>query len=203
MSTPGGRRRYRELLANDVGGAQLEALAHYAELLERWAGTHNLVRFSSPEELVRRHLIEALAAAPLLAEQGFLVDVGSGAGLPGIPLLVVKPGWRGLLVEPRQKRWAFLSHVIRELGLAAEAAAARYQELAGGAFDVVTVRALGSYPQLLEWARPRLAEGGAVLIWTTDGGESELSALPGWRVVSFRLPASRHGRLAQLHPCST
>jgi 16S rRNA (guanine527-N7)-methyltransferase len=203
MSERGGGRRYRELLAGDVSGPALEALVRYAELLERWSSTHSLVRFASPEELVRRHLREALAAAPLLAERGTLVDVGSGAGLPGIPLLAVKPGWRGLLVEPRTKRWAFLRHAIRELGLAAEAVMARYEELDEESYDAVTVRALGDSPRLVGWARSRLAPGGSVLIWTTAAGVTELGALSGWRVLSCELPASRNGRLAQLHPCST
>jgi 16S rRNA (guanine527-N7)-methyltransferase len=203
MTGRGAGRRYRELLAASAAGPALEALVLYAELLERWGATHNLVRFASPEELVRRHLLEALAGAPLLADRGLLVDVGSGAGLPGIPLLVVKPGWRGLLLEPRTKRWAFLCQAIRELGLSAEAIMVRYQDLDEDDFDAVTVRALGDSPRLLDWARSRLAPGGSVLIWTTAEGATELGALAGWRMLSCGLPASRSGRLAQLHPCST
>ncbi len=65
----------------------------------------------------------------LLEGEGTLLDVGSGAGLPGVPLLIARPGWRGVLLEPRQKRWAFLKTVIRELELDAEAVDRRYEEL--------------------------------------------------------------------------
>jgi len=178
-------------------------MVRYAELLERWSSSHSLVRFSTREELVRRHLAEAVAAAPLLGDGGRLLDVGSGAGLPGVPLLVVKAGWSGLLAEPRVKRWAFLRQVIRELDLAAEAVAARYEELVEGAYEAITVRALTVDRRFLDWARGRLVESGRVLLWTTEEGVDRLSSARGWRVLSSPLPASRHGRLAQLHPCST
>lgn len=198
-----GEGDYRCLLGSWVGPEALDRMVRYAELLERWSGSHNLVRFSTREELVRRHLVEAVAAAPLLGDGGRLLDVGSGAGLPGVPLLVVKGGWRGVLIEPRLKRWAFLRQVIRELELPAEAVALRYEAVAEGTCDAITVRALTVDGRLLDWARGRLAETGRLLVWTTEGGVDRLANAPGWRVLSSPLPASRHGRLAQLHPCST
>lgn|GEM_PF-732343 len=198
-----GEGDYRALLAPWVEPAALERMVRYAELLERWSQRHSLVRFSTREELVGRHLAEAAAAAPLLGAGGRLVDVGSGGGLPGVPLLVVKGGWSGLLIEPRLKRWAFLRQVIRELGLPAEAVALRYEEVVDGTWDAVTVRALTVDGRFLSWARGRLAPAGRVLVWTTDEGVDRLADAAGWRVLSSPLPASRHGRLAQLHPCST
>jgi 16S rRNA (guanine527-N7)-methyltransferase len=194
---------YRELLARWVDAAALGRMVRYAELLERWSAHHSLVRFSTREELVRRHLLEAMAAAPLLGEAGRLVDVGSGAGLPGVPLLVVKVGWSGVLIEPRVKRWAFLRQVVRELSLPAEVVALRYEEVEEAPCDAITVRALTVDPPFLAWARARLVEAGRLLVWTTEEGVSRLATAPGWRVLSSPLPASRHGRIAQLHPCST
>jgi 16S rRNA (guanine527-N7)-methyltransferase len=144
-----------------------------------------------------------MAAAPLLGEAGRLFDVGSGAGLPGVPLLVVKVGWSGVLIEPRVKRWAFLRQVVRELSLPAEVVALRYEEVVEAPCDVITVRALTVDPPFLDWARARLAEEGRLLVWTTEEGVSRLATAPRWRVLSSPLPASRHGRIAQLHPCST
>jgi len=179
-------------------------LARYAELVERWSGRHNLVRYSSRSELVQRHILDALAAAPLLAGRGRLLDIGSGAGLPGVPLLAVRPQWSGLLLEPRQKRWAFLRTVVRELGLAADVACSRYQDLGEcPPFDVVTVRAVGDHHALLEWARGRLVRTGEVVMWTTIDGEAALQAVAGWRVLSSRLPGLDCGRLARLQPCFT
>ncbi len=195
---------FAELLAPHAGGLVLDRLIRYAELLERWSGRHNLVHFSSREELVKRHLLDALAAAPLLEGSGRLLDVGSGAGLPGVPLLAARPAWRGVLLEPRQKRWAFLRTVVRELGLSAEVVRSRYQELSEGLpFDRVTVRALGDHLAFLQWARGRLSAAGEVLLWTTADGVATIAAVEGWRVLSSQLPGLECGRLARLQPCFT
>lgn len=198
---------YEAMLRGHVAEAEVRArLARYLALLERWAGTHNLVASATPEELVRRHVLEALAGLRALpGEPGLLVDVGSGAGLPGVPLLCAASGWRGLLVEPRQKRWAFLRLVVRELGLSAEAMRVRFQDLPvdAGEFTVVCARAVGRHRELLRWARPRLANGGKVVLWTTVDGCHELAQLSGWRMVSSPLPDSGSGRLAELQPCFT
>lgn len=196
---------FEELLAGRGIRDGLAQLARYAEILERWSQTHNLVRWHSRRELVDRHIADALSAGPLLASDGRLLDVGSGAGLPGVPLLVAHPGWRGVLLEPRQKRWAFLRLVIRELGLGAEAHRVRYQDYSdeGGTFDAVVARALGGHEQLLGWARSRLRPDGRVLLWTTADEAERLAELQQWRVLSSALPSLDRGRLVQLRPCFT
>ncbi len=199
-----GGGEFSGLLAAHAEGEALRRLVRYAELLERWSERHNLVRFSSREELVRRHILDALAGAPLLAGRGRLLDVGSGAGLPGVPLLAARPRWGGVLLEPRQKRWAFLRTVVRELGIEAEVVRSRYQDLGEcPAFDLITIRAVGDHGTLLEWTRRRLSGAGEVVIWTTVDGEAALKAIAGWRVLSSQLPGLDCGRLARLQPCFT
>lgn len=132
------------------------------------------------------------------------MDVGSGAGLPGVPLLIAKPEWRGVLLEPRQKRWAFLKLVIRELGLDAEAVDRRYENLPEDAcFDLVTARAVGGRKELLAWARSHLTEGGGVALWTTVDGEQEVGFQGDWRVLSWPLVGLDRGRLVSLRKRST
>ncbi|MCG6962956.1 MAG: 16S rRNA (guanine(527)-N(7))-methyltransferase RsmG [Acidobacteria bacterium] len=198
---------YDVLLASHVTDAEVRRrLARYLSLLEHWARTHNLVAATTPEELVGRHVLEALAGVEALpARPGLLVDVGSGAGLPGVPLLCAASHWRGVLVEPRQKRWTFLRLVIRELGLSAEAVRMRFQDLPGDVkeISVVCARALGRHDELLRWAKPRLASGGKVVLWTTVEGCEALARVADWRVVSSPLPGLASGRLAELQPCFT
>ena len=191
------------LLADHVRGRALDRLLLYAELVERWGARHNLVRFSCRRELVERHLVESLSGCEVLGPRGRLLDVGSGAGLPGVPVLAARPGWSGVLLEPRAKRWAFLRAVIRELALDATAERQRYESYAGSGFDAVTVRAVGGHAQIVEWSRSRLARGGRVMLWTTEKGVAELRSLCGWRVVSSPLPGLERGMLAQLTPCFT
>jgi len=195
---------FRELLAGRASPAALDLLVRYAELLEHWSARHNLVRFADRRELVERHVLDSLAASPLPSDGGLLLDVGSGAGLPGIPLLVANVGWEGILLEPRQKRWAFLRLVIRELGLSAHAERARYQDLAAdGPWNLVTLRAVGGYGEFLLWARTALAPGGEVLIWATTDIERELKKSVGWRVLSSPLSGLDRGRLVRLQSCFT
>jgi 16S rRNA (guanine527-N7)-methyltransferase len=200
-----GELSFAELLQPDADGELLARLVRYAELIERWSQRHNLVSWKGREDLVRRHLLDALAARELLAGSGALLDVGSGAGLPGVPLLASRPGWRGVLLEPRQKRWAFLRLVVRELDLDAVVERERYQDFTGGGgpFDLVTARALGGHAALLKWAGGQLAPGGRAVLWLTEQDEAALRRLPGWHVLSSPLPSLARGRLVQLRPCFT
>jgi len=196
---------FEELLEPHARGDDFHRLVRYAVLLERWSRSHSLVSYRDRQELVERHIADALAARHELGGSGVLLDVGSGAGLPGVPLLAVSPGWRGVLLEPRQKRWAFLRLVIRELGLDAAVECCRYQDLdsEAGPYDLVTARALGGYRKLLEWASNRLSDCGRVVLWSTEPDLARLQETPGWRVLSSPMPGLTHGRLVRLQPCFT
>lgn len=192
---------FSALLAGRLEAGALARMVRYAELLENWSARHNLTRFADRRELVERHLLDALSGIHLLEGAGVLLDVGSGAGLPGVPLLIARPRWRGVLLEPRQKRWAFLKLVIRELRLDAEAVDRRYEELdAERRYDLVTMRAVGGRAAVLDWARPRLVDGGGVALWTTVEGERELAEKVGWRVLSWPASGLDRGRLVYLKP---
>ena len=198
-------RDFRELLAPHVDGDARRRLVRYAELLEKWAPRHNLVRYGNRRELVERHLVESLEGRRFVTDPGRLMDIGSGAGLPGIPLLASIDGMSGVLLEPREKRWTFLRLVIRELELDAVVLRARYQDLpeSESGFDVMTCRAVGGMAELAGWARRRLVEGGRLLLWTTDEGLAEVKNLDGWRVLSCGMPSLERGRLVTMQLCFT
>jgi 16S rRNA G527 N7-methylase RsmG len=109
-----------------------------------------------------------------------------------------------VLLEPRQKRWAFLKMVVRELGLSADVVRARFQDWRPSQrYDVVTMRAVGGLEEMASWCRPHLTETGQVLLWTTAERLIGLRALTGWRVLSSQLPGLDCGRLARLQQCFT
>jgi len=192
-----------DLLRGRVPKEAVGRLVAYGELLERWATRHNLVRVADRRELVERHILESLAPVGGLPLVGRLADIGSGAGLPGVPLLSVMDKWSGILIEPRQKRWAFLSLVVRELGLRAEVIRARYASVQESGFDLVTARAVGGHEALLGWACGRLAPGGSMAIWGTVDDTRTLGGLSGLSMVSSPLPGLERGRLILFKVCST
>jgi 16S rRNA (guanine527-N7)-methyltransferase len=157
----------------EAGGIALEAgavdaLARFAELLIRWNRVHNLTGpIRDLRDLVERHLLESLALRPLLAGER-VADVGSGAGLPGLPLAITEPKRRFTLIESRSKRVSFLRHAIGELGLAnADVAHGRAELLRPDRpFATVLARAVAPPAELLDICRPLTAPGSILVLLT-------------------------------------
>lgn len=170
-------------LGVEVSANAVLQLARFADLLDIWSRRVNLVSCASSSELVDRHLLDSLAVSPLLPERGLVVDLGSGAGFPGVPLAIVREAQSFVLVESRQKRASFLAEVRRTLGLArvrVECVRAENppNELRGTASAIVT-RAVWSdhsfYPLAEQWlddfgiALRMRSESQSVLAPSTDG----------------------------------
>jgi 16S rRNA (guanine527-N7)-methyltransferase len=119
--------------------------------------------------MISRHLIESLALRALLRGRR-LADIGTGAGLPGVPLAIAEPGREFSLIESRLKRVRFLRHVTAELGIAnATVVHGRAEDLPTGApFDTVLARAVAPPAELLAIARPLTAPGGVLLLLTAE-----------------------------------
>ena len=197
-------RIFDEIFARINDPEATRRLVIYVELLEKWSSRHNLVRYSSRRELLQRHIFESFEGVKHIGSCGCLADIGSGAGLPGIPLLACRPKWTGVLIEPRQKRWTFLRLVVRELGLDAKVVESRFEEYAErGKFDCITVRAVRIEDQLLEFAADRLENGGKLMLWSTHDEKERLAIKTGWRVLSSPLPDLDRGLLIEMEPCFT
>jgi 16S rRNA (guanine527-N7)-methyltransferase len=148
----------------------LEPLATFAGLVLDWGARINLTGARDPERLADEHLADALALLPQLPAEPFrYVDVGSGAGLPGLVLALLRPDAAGVLLEPVRKKHAFLAHAIRTLALAGrvEARAERLDAhlLGGGrgAYDVAFSRAVWPAPEWLALGAPLVRPGGRVI----------------------------------------
>jgi 16S rRNA (guanine527-N7)-methyltransferase len=158
--------------------AQSAALARFLELLMRWNRVYNLTGIHDVAELVDRHLIESLALKTLLKGER-IADVGTGAGLPGLPLAITERTRSFTLIESRAKRVRFLRHVIGELGLAnTEVAHARAEHLRPERpFDTVLARAVAPPPELLEICRNLTAPGSILLMLTATHLQSAFDGL--------------------------
>lgn len=106
----------RELDSLQVGAEGFEKLQRYLHQLERWNRSYNLTSIKDPAEMVRRHLLDSLAVSPWIG-RGRLLDAGTGAGLPGIPLAICRPELEVVLLDSTGKKVRFLNHVRRDLGL--------------------------------------------------------------------------------------
>jgi 16S rRNA (guanine527-N7)-methyltransferase len=145
----------------------------YAALLLRANQRLNLTRVTDPGEVARLHILDAIAALPLIDSFGATsaVDLGSGGGVPGIPLALARPDVRWLLVESVAKKAAVLAEFVEQLGLPNVSVAAERAEALGRSdahrerHDLVAARACAALPVLVELALPLLSIGGTLLAW--------------------------------------
>ena len=155
----------RLLLAHALPSALAERLQRLLDLL---ASSDAPTAVHDPQRALDVHLADALAglAVSELREARRIADIGSGAGLPGLPLALALPDARVLLVESQRRKCAFLDGAVAALGLTnAEVVCARVEELGDRDFDAVTARALAALPVLCEYAAPLLVEGGVLVAW--------------------------------------
>ena len=176
-------------------------LLEYLALLVRWNRTYNLTAVREPREMVVRHLLDSLAVVPHMRGVRRLADLGTGPGLPGIPLAIALPGLQVALVESNGKKARFLRQAVRTLGLSnASVHECRAEDLdQPGAFDAITARALATLADIIGFGGHLLQPGGRLLALKGVRPDDEIEALPeGWRLLEAAplqvpgLDAERH-----------
>jgi len=171
-------RKRLEAVAPVLRGQTAERLAGFLAELDAWRRRINLTGRLSPDDLVA-HALESVPATSQIPENARVVDIGSGAGLPAIPLAIFCPTASFTLIEPTAKQAAFLRHAARVLALSnLSVRAVRIQDVRGESFDVATTRGVGSLGAVLG-SLAFLEPGGRLLVWTTEPEPlaRELSAL--------------------------
>jgi 16S rRNA (guanine527-N7)-methyltransferase len=159
----------------------LERLEWLGRELLRWNRTYNLTAITDPAELREKHLVDSLTLLPFLARTTRLLDLGSGAGFPALPLKIARPELEVVSVDAVGKKIAFQRHVARTLHLEKFTAIhGRAEALSGtpacaAGFDVVTARALGNLSLLVVLAAPCLAPGGRLIAMKGGEGLRELA----------------------------
>lgn len=163
--------------------ARARQLLDYLEQLQRWNRAYNLTSIEDPEQMVIRHILDSLAVAPWV--QGRVLDVGSGAGLPGIPLAIMDTELDMTLLDSTAKKVRFLDHTIRTLKLInVEAVHARVEDYHSLApFDVVISRAISSLADFAGMTRHLLGPRSRLLAMKGKRPEEEVTSLPGWIMV--------------------
>jgi len=163
-----------------LDGQRADVLLRYLDLLQRWNRSYNLTAISDPRAMVTHHLLDSLSVSPWVPE-GRLLDAGTGAGLPGVPLAVARPELRVTLLDSAGKKIRFLNQVRRELGLEniepVQARLETWQPLQP--FSAVISRAFASLAAFAQAARAMAGEA-VLLAMKGRYPAAELAGLPDW-----------------------
>lgn len=169
-----------QLAGADLAAEQQAKLLTYLELLQRWSRTYNLTAIRDPAEMISRHLLDSLSVLPWIRGP-HLLDAGTGAGLPGVPLAIARPDLAVTLLDSTGKKVRFLNHVARELRLEnvypVQARLESYEP--EGAFDTIVSRAFSSLAAFAGAAR-HLAGTARLLAMKGRYPSDELSGLQAW-----------------------
>ena len=179
-----------------------ERFEDYLGLLMRWNARINLTAIRDEEGILTRHFVESIACARALpAGIGTLLDFGSGAGFPGVPIALCRPEIAVTLAESQGKKAAFLQEAVRVLGLATKVYAGR-AELLKARFDCVVLRAVDRMPQAVRAESKLASPEGRVLVMATKGELEQFEGLCGQefsRFEAYPLAGSATGVLAIAH----
>jgi 16S rRNA (guanine527-N7)-methyltransferase len=165
--------------AATVFGERLELAENYAELLRTEGVERGLIGPRETERVWERHILNCAAIAELVPEGSHMADIGSGAGLPGIPLAIVRPDLRVVLIEPLLRRASFLTEVVERLRLSGVVVVrGRAEDLAVkrefANLDAVASRAVATLDKVSRWSLPLLRYGGEMLAMKGDRAVSEI-----------------------------
>ena len=168
-----------QTLGLSVSPDQIEQLVAYVDLLEKWNRAYNLTAIRDRREMVDRHLIEGLSIAPLLPGDS-RVDVGTGAGLPGIPLAIIEPSVHYVLLDSNGKKTRFLSEVKRALALSnIDVETTRVESWRPDRhFDAVVTRAFADLGTTLERVDHLMGPQGMLFAMKTESASKEVAEMP-------------------------
>jgi 16S rRNA (guanine527-N7)-methyltransferase len=174
----------------------VESYLFYIEELKKWNQRINLTSLTTDRDIAVKHFLDSLTVIPFLQGAARVLDIGTGAGFPGLPLKIVVPDCELLLLESSQKKCSFLRHIVRGLKLAGveivqgRAEDKKMIERYGSSFDLVLSRALADLPTSLQLALPYVKGEGRIVGMRGRQGEHERDATE-WRPLGLQLVEQR------------
>lgn len=179
-----------EELGVKTSAGQRDQLLGYVHLLDKWNKVYNLTAIREPDRMVPMHILDSLSIVPHLGDVRSIVDIGSGAGLPGIPLAICLPQVKVTMIDTVAKKTAFIRQAIGELALNnAEAITSRVEAYRpDNTFDRVVSRALSELKDFIECAKHLCTPGGAMLAMKGVYPHDELERLPAGFAATAVLP---------------
>lgn len=168
-----------ESLKLDLTNKQLEKLVAYVRLMDKWNKVYNLTSVRDPQEMLSRHILDSLAVLPYLSGKS-LLDVGTGAGLPGVPVAIARPDMLVTMLDSNSKKTRFLQQVRAELSLANTTVVhARVEQASLLKFDTVTARAFSTIDDIIDLAGRHCDDAGWLVLMKGVYPEKELDAISG------------------------
>lgn len=175
----GGVAKFRSLLDRfglKLSWDQTHKLGIFLDELEEWNKKLNLTGLSSRQSIINELLIDSMMPVPFMPDNGYLLDIGSGAGFPAIPIKICKPSLKCQLMEPNSKKISFLKQIIRlakleKINIIKGRIEEEEELLHPEGYDVITSRGLAPLPQFLTWCAPHLTPGGLIVAFL--GRQSE------------------------------
>jgi 16S rRNA (guanine527-N7)-methyltransferase len=162
--------------ARDVYGARYPAVSRYVDILTSTGVEWGLLGPREANRVWDRHILNCAALSSLIAADSSVADVGSGAGLPGIPLALLRPDLRVTLIEPLLRRFTFLDQTVEQLGIADRVQVIRSRaEDHYQSYDFVVARAVAPLDRLVGWCDPLRAKGGVILALKGESAGEELA----------------------------
>jgi 16S rRNA (guanine527-N7)-methyltransferase len=163
--------------AREVYGTRFPAINLYVDILASTAVEWGLLGPREADRIWNRHILNCAALGSLITANSSVADVGSGAGLPGIPLALSRPDLRVTLIEPLLRRFTFLTETVTQLGIADRVQVVRSRaEDHHQTYDFVVARALAPLDRLVDWCNPLRADGGVILALKGESAADEVAA---------------------------
>ena len=183
-------------LGIELTGQQTERFLDYLDCIKLWNKKINLTGIKDESQMVINHFLDSISILPFISENSKLLDIGSGAGLPGIPLKIVMPSLEVTLLESGGKKVFFMREVIRRLGLQkTHAIFGRAEDIGNGVargyFDFVVSRGVAKVGKLLELGAPYLGQGGKMMLMRGRSGFEEWGQIKDQAAQRFELLESK------------
>lgn len=192
----------------DLSPHQIGLLGIHLDELWEWNKKTNLTGLSSRQKIIRELILDSMIPSVFLPDHGRLLDIGSGAGFPGIPLIICKPGLTAHFLEPNSKKTSFLKQIIRltelrQINVIRERIEKCADLLNPGKYHIITARALAHLPQVLEWCAPHLATEGVIVNFQGEQFQKSLEdssdvirqqGLSLYRTIPYTLPGKNSQR---------
>lgn len=176
--------KYSDAAGAGVTSDQAELFRRHIELMLDWNRRINLTRITDPDEIVVKHLLDSILPAPALPRSGLALDVGSGAGFPGIPLKIFRPDLEVVLLDSSRKKISFLTAAIAALGLkGAKAIHGRWEDFAAaganqGHFQLITMRAVRLEPEHITILAAKVLKPGGLFAWWSGPESGPAPSVP-------------------------